>query len=287
MPGELQVTSAVMAAAPTAAMRIIDGLSVAYKQFGNIAEVNDNRLSHFIGHTAHESAGYTRMQENLYYTPERLMAVWPSRFNTYDKAKQYARNPEKLANYVYGGRMGNYSPGDGWKFRGRGPLQLTGKTNYGLLSDLTGYDLLAEPELAADPIKGFIIGWAYFDSRRLRVGSEVLTVHGWADRDNIEATTRAINGGLNGLEDRRNRITLAKSALSSKYPTLKLKDEGNLVILMQTRLVQHGFDIHVDGDFGPLTEKAVKKFQYTSGLIDDGIVGPNTWNALMGGVRAV
>lgn len=99
----------------------------------------------------HETAMLEQMQENLSYSAERLMAVWPSRFPTLSDAAPYARNPEALANKVYGGRMGNTEPGDGWLYRGRA-WGLTGKSNYALVGDLMGQDLLTLPHLIEGPI---------------------------------------------------------------------------------------------------------------------------------------
>lgn len=88
------------------------------------------RVAHFLAQVGVESGGLARVEENLSYSAERLMTVWPSRFKTLAAAQAYARNPEALANKVYGGRMGSTQPGDGWRYRGRGLKQLTGRNNY-------------------------------------------------------------------------------------------------------------------------------------------------------------
>jgi len=121
------------------------------------------------------------------------MVVWPARFPTYDKAQQFAGDPEKLANQVYGWRMGNDQPGDGWKFRGRGPIQLTGRANYERFAVAIDDDApVKTPQLVAEPIYGALSACWYFVTR--------VTPH--AD---IETATREINGGLHGLGDRRKR----------------------------------------------------------------------------------
>ena len=89
-----------------------------------------NRLQYFLAQLGHESNGLTHKEENLNYSAKRLTEIWPSRFPTLDSAKPFAFNPEKLANKVYGGRMGNTEPGDGYRYRGRGYIQLTGRETY-------------------------------------------------------------------------------------------------------------------------------------------------------------
>ncbi len=88
---------------------------------------NKLRVAHFMAQILHESGAFTILDENMNYTAKRMMQVWPSRFKTLASAQPFANNPEKLANKVYGGRMGNVDPGDGWKYHGRGLLQLTGR----------------------------------------------------------------------------------------------------------------------------------------------------------------
>jgi putative chitinase len=153
------------------------------------------RVAHFMAQVAHESAAFTRLEENLNYSAERLHAIWPKRFPTVDSAALYARNPVELANKVYGGRLGNDKPGDGWRFRGRGLIQLTGRANY----EAFGID--DEPEVAALPKNAALLALAYWKKKAL---------NDEADRDDIEAITRAINGGLIGLEDRKALLVKAK-----------------------------------------------------------------------------
>lgn len=160
-------------------------------------------IDDFLGQILHESAGLERLSENLDYSARRLCEVWPGRFPTLDAAKPYARNPEALANRVYGGRMGNNQPGDGWIFRGRGPIQLTGRDNYAFVGDLMGQDLVSLPELMEQP----------------RYALEA-TIHWWEDRipDSMlgdpERVTKRVNGGLIGLADRVHLAELARGALA-------------------------------------------------------------------------
>ena len=157
----------------------------------------------FLGQVIHESAGLTQFSENLNYSAERLCAVWPGRFPTLADARPYARSPEALANRVYGGRMGNTEPGDGWRYRGRGPIQLTGKNNYAFVGDLVGQDLVDLPELMEQP----------------RYALEA-TIAWWEDRipDSMlgdpEKVTMRVNGGLIGLADRELITNEARAALA-------------------------------------------------------------------------
>ena len=166
--------------------------------------INDSalRLAHFMAQVLHETAALTVEAENLNYSPERLMAVWPRRFPALAAAEPYAGNPEKLANLVYGGRMGNIDPGDGWKYIGRGLLQLTGRAAYKKYGDLLGIDLAGTPVLAVDP------QWA------LKVAGAVwqaLGCNAKADADDVTAVTKAINGGLTGFSDRQAWLVKTKA----------------------------------------------------------------------------
>lgn len=158
--------------------------------------INKNalRLSHFMAQVLHEVGGLTILIENMNYRAERIVQVWSSRFPTIASAEPFAHNPEKLANKVYGGRMGNNQSGDGFRFIGRGLIQLTGRESYKKFGDLLGIDLTANPDLA------FSAEWA------LKVAAEEWKEKGcnaFADEDDLRKVTRAINGGLIGLESRR------------------------------------------------------------------------------------
>lgn len=163
------------------------------------------RIAHFLAQSAHESASYTALVENLNYGAPGLLATWPSRFDA-DRAAAYARQPEKIANYVYADRMGNgpESSGDGWRYRGRGILQLTGRATYRAASEVLGTDLGAQPDLLSTPrLAALAAGW-YWQSRG---------INALCDRDDAIAVTEAVNGGRNGLEHRLELLDLAKTAL--------------------------------------------------------------------------
>ncbi len=148
------VTEAQLAAAAPrgdpAVLKAVAGPSAAI--FSKYGVTNRNRALGFLSTALEESGGFRLLTENLGYSAQRAHEVWPSRFPTVDAAKPYAWNPEALANFVYGGRrdLGNTQPGDGYRFRGRGLIQITGRANYALLASMTGLPLVDKPELAAD-----------------------------------------------------------------------------------------------------------------------------------------
>ncbi len=177
---------------------------------------NPSRLAALCGQTAHESGGYQSSIERLSYSAEKLMAVWPSRYKTLALAQEYARQPEKLANHTYAKRNGNGPPesGDGWRYRGRGWLMLTGRSNYRAVGKALGIDLVKEPDLARDSSIAWQIAVHFFNSRK-RAGKTVME---WADLGDTRMVTRIINGGYHGLADRETRTQRAFAVLELTWP---------------------------------------------------------------------
>jgi putative chitinase len=205
------------------------------------------------------------------------MAVWPNRFPDRASALPFLRDPERLAEHVYGGRMGNDRKGDGYRYRGRGWLQLTGRANYRRFGALVGLGLESDPDRAAEPIAAWRIASAFLATRR-RVGRSALE---WADADNAEMVTRIVNGGITGLDDRRLRTAAALAALRAGPVTLRRGDEGPEVLLLQQALARRGFPPGaLDGSFGPRTEAALTAFQRHAGLPADGQAGTAVRGAL-------
>lgn len=172
------------------------------------------RAAHFLAQIGHESAGLTRLEENLNYSAKRLLEVWPSRF-TDATAAACARNPERIANRVYAGRMGNgdEASGDGWRYRGRSPIQLTGRSNYAAMAELTGLSLVEHPELALSIEPAAIIAATWWQSNGL---------NRLADAGDVLAVSRRVNLGTtrtnripNGLQDRIKRTRTAAEALGA------------------------------------------------------------------------
>lgn len=163
------------------------------------------RQACFIGQCMHESGGFKFLRENLNYSAKALMATWPSRFPDADIAEKYARQPEMIANKVYGGRMGNTEDGDGAKFIGRGLIQLTGKDNYTAFGEAIGEDLVANPQLVEQPrYAALSAGW-FWNKRGLNA---------LADAMDIETLTKRINGGSIGIDDRKAKISMVLNAIS-------------------------------------------------------------------------
>jgi len=156
------------------------------------------QIAAFIAQTAHESGGYTRLTENLNYSAEALMRVWPRRFPTKKIADAFARQPELIANQVYSGRMGNgpVQSGDGWRYIGRGLKQLTGKDNYSRCSKALSVNLVEDPALLLKPM---------FAAQSAAWFWNVNNCGALADAGEFELLTQRINGGLIGLADRKAR----------------------------------------------------------------------------------
>jgi putative chitinase len=284
----MDLESAIRAAAPDAPIAAIEGLERARIALDRIrALAGANRAAHLIGQCAHESGGLVRLAESLFYTtPERLMAVWPSRFRSRASALPFLRNPRLLANTVYSDRNGNggLGSGDGYRFRGRGYLQLTGRANYAEFGALSGVDLISNPDRASEPATAWLIA-GHFLARRKRNGRTALE---WADAGSVEVVTRIVNGGVNGMEDRRELTACALAALQGAqfFITLQRGDSGPAVERLQSALARHGFAPGaIDGDFGPATERALRGFQGGAGLVMDGIAGSAVWAALSSAIR--
>ena len=156
------------------------------------------RLAHFLAQCGHESAGFKATQENLNYSAKGLMGIFKKYFPTEALAKQYERNPQKIASKVYGGRMGNgvEATGEGYKFRGRGYIQLTGKDNYTAFGKSIGEDIVSNPDVVSG--KYALLSAAWFWSNN---GLNKLADGGSADTV-VTTITKRVNGGTIGLPDR-------------------------------------------------------------------------------------
>jgi len=162
------------------------------------------RQACFIGQCQHESNNFRTLEENLHYSAAGLMRVWPSRFPSTDVADQYANNPEKIANKVYAGRMGNVEDSDGFAFRGRGLVQLTGREAYANCGSGLGVDLLSNPDMLFDPEYACLSAGWFWNKKSL---------NDLADTQDYETMTKRINGGIIGLDDRKAKIAKAISVL--------------------------------------------------------------------------
>ena len=243
-----------------------------------------NRIAGFFAQVGHESAGLKTLEENLFYRAETLDKIFPKYFkNAGRNAAEYAKQPEKIANIVYASRMGNgdTASGDGYKFRGRGAIQLTGRENYTNFGKTIG--LTAEQAIDYVQTKKGALESAcwYWKSRNLNAA---------CDASDIVKMTKLVNGGTIGLEDRRKHYNEALAILGGAVvaavnsqitdavtQTLRKGSKGDLVKKLQAAL-----GIGADGDFGQGTENALKKWQDRNGLTADGVAGPKTLAKLLG-----
>jgi putative chitinase len=272
----------ILAIMPNAASRIslwTDPLNAAMVECDATTPL---RQAYFLAITARETGELSRLDENLNYSAERMMQVWPSIGP--ELATRLAHNPEALANYIYadanrppGYRMGNTRPGDGWKYRGMGIPQLTGHDlieavlkKLGRPPGDTAY--LLTPEGAC---RGMAVYWR---DRGLNA---------YADADNAEGFHRAVNGGMIGFDAFMRYLAAAKKALQG--PIAAPPDAGSLLLpgahgervtALQARLNERHTPLLISGEFDRTTELAVRLFQAQNGLDPDGKVGPATRAAL-------
>jgi len=248
-------------------------------------EINTvNRIAGFMAQTSHESRDFTALVENLNYSEKALNSVFGRYFGTGKgkrNAKDYARNQEKIANYVYQdefrskrGALGNINAGDGWLFRGRGIKQLTGRNNYAAFGKSVG--------MSAEEASGYVATekgamesacW-FWKTNKLQK---------WADKGDNKGLTKAINGGTIGLADRNARWDNCLAVLGGKMPTKKASKASSGTRTLRKGMkgddvakMQKALGITADGDFGFGTQTSVKKWQKLNGLVADGIVGPAT-----------
>ena len=264
---------------------------------------NPKELANFMAQVTHESNGLNRLEESFRYTRNiqqiPVQSAWREGPEALDAARKEALQgkPEKLAELMYGGRNGNDEPGDGWKYHGRGYIQLTGKDNYAAAGKALDLDLVNHPELAADPKNASKIATWYWEERVPE-----------AARDDVKAATKAVNGKYNGLEDREQRFAdwqkrltpevmdrLASGQVGQTAPAygtpgadraLKEGMHGEDVRKLQADLARlgykdaHGRELHTDGKFGPGTQAALEAFQREHKLAADGIAGAKTRDAM-------
>lgn len=186
---------------PTASKAIVQGIADNAHLLDQAGINTPIRLRHFLARVCVETGGLRSLEENLSYTAQRLTEVWPKRFPTTAAATPFARNPQKLANNVYGGRLGNFKPDDGWTYRGSGLLQNTGRENFELVEDATGLPVVDQPELLRT-FPGALQAATIFWTKR--------NINALADKNDVTGVCKAVNGGTTGLADQK--TWLAKAA---------------------------------------------------------------------------
>jgi putative chitinase len=191
---------------PTVARTFLPHLIAAFERFGIDSP---RRMAAFIGQCSHESSAFTRLEENLYYTDPARIASMFSALRQVERARGYVRNPKALANVVYASRNGNgdEASGDGWTYRGRGLIGITGRTKYRNAEKLLGLPFEARPDLAAEPGGAALTAGQYWTDNGLNALS---------DRWQLDSITRGINGAaMAGRVDRADRCNRALEALLS------------------------------------------------------------------------
>lgn len=181
----------------------VDALNETFSRF-NLT--TNNQKAMFIGQCSHECGNFRLLEENLNYRAETLMKLWPKRFPSLEFAKQYEKNPKKIANSVYANRMGNRdeASGDGYRFRGRGALQCTGHSTYFHAGKALGVDFVMQPDLIATPkYAALTAGW-FWETHKLNPPSDAL---------DYTKVTKIINGGTIGLDDRIKHVQQALAVL--------------------------------------------------------------------------
>ena len=245
---------------PTAAPRIVAGIVDHQQSIAQGGIDTPLRLCHFIAQLAHESA-------------------------------HFAVTREFASGIAYEGRkdLGNTKVGDGKRYRGRGLIQTTGRANYREATKDIRKLIPGAPDFEADPVDLEEFPWALLAGisywRRRKINAD-------ADRDDVVAVTKKINGGTNGLEDRKRYLAKTKaiwmgeasapteSARARAAPILRAGDSGRAVRKLQKELIEAGFSVLVDGNFGEYTKSAVIAFQTRHGIPADGVVGQTTWGTL-------
>lgn len=245
----------------------------------------EKRLAAFIAQCGHESNSFIWVEENLNYSADALNKIFAKYFkNAGRDAKDYHRHPEKIANVVYANRMGNgdTDSGDGWKFRGRGLIQLTGKDNYARFAKSLSISINQAIKYITTK-EGAVEAACWFWKEN--------NLNDLADDADIIGLTKRINGGTHGITDRISRYEHACEvlgvAIEPIQPLVPIQPQSTVTVRRGDRnetvkLVQEAIGITADGIFGIGTEKAVKKWQSANGLTSDGIVGPKTLTKMIG-----
>jgi putative chitinase len=242
--------------------------------------VTEQRVAGFIAQCSHESLEFTILEENLNYSDKGLLATFPKYFR--DRSPEaYARKPEAIANVVYANRMGNGSEksGDGWKFRGRGVIQLTGHDNYSNFGKDVGMDVDKVIKYLGTKKGALHSACWYWNSRNLNAV---------ADSGDVVKMTKLINGGTIGLEDRKKHYEHALEILGVKgsaAPKAAAPKPAAAPTSAEPTMaeIQAKLGLTADGIKGPKTIAAIKEFQAANGLVADGVPGPKTLKALFGG----
>lgn len=273
--------------APRARDAYLEALARGGDLFRSHGVTTPLRMAHFLAQALHESAGFSVLRESMRYSEARLIEIFGvnrhSAAVTPAEASQLARREEAIAERVYGlgnprkaRELGNTRPGDGFRYRGNGILQTTGRSNHRRAGMTCGIDLEDEPELATDSrhaLKPALQQWSAGELNAL------------ADMNDIRSITLRINGGFNGLSDRERWLARVWPLVNRKGAApepWEAGEEDNQVKRLQKALNDLGAKprLEADGRYGPATRRAVRSFQRTAGVGVDGVAGPVTLAAI-------
>jgi putative chitinase len=204
---------------PRARLELAKAISSGWGTASSFGLVTPIRIHHFMAQIATETGGFVSIDENLSYSVERLKQVWPKRFTDHAVAVACARNPQALAEHVYGGRLGNDKPGDGYRYRGSGFIQLTGKANFRARTQGLGLqpDAVAAPDQIRQPKSGFDAALKYWNAVK---ANEI------ADRDDLLTLRTRVNGGLHGLADLKIWLARARRFYKAGAPSPNESDDA-------------------------------------------------------------
>jgi putative chitinase len=237
--------------------QIISGMADPFSTTLDQYDINTPlRIAHFLSQTAEESDGFCTTEE-------------------YASGKAYEGNRE----------LGNTTPGDGVRFKGRGLIQLTGRANYTVVGTKLNLDLVGQPQSVNDPYVYLLVSCVFWQKNN---------INKYADLDDVISVTQIVNGGQRGIDTRKAYLAKAKLLLAPVAAGKSLPPGGGMAVLyrgcagaavarLQSQLSVRGYPLALDGDFGPATELAVRHFQMQAGLTVDGVVGSQTWGRLSGG----
>jgi putative chitinase len=283
----INAIDAVKRMAPSARDNYLEAIRQGDPMFAQHGITTPLRMAHFLAQALHETGGFTVVRENMNYSQARLIEIFGVNHHsaavTATEAAQLAGHPEAIAERVYGlgnprkaRELANTQPGDGFRYRGNGILQTTGRGNHRRLGAACGVDFEGKPDLVTAPQHALKPALQEWTENKLNVA---------ADKNDIRTITRRINGGFIGLAEREawfNKAWALLKADAQPAEPWEASDEDDNVKWLQEALNDLGADpkLVVDGRYGPATRRAVKEFQAAVGINADGIAGPVTEAAI-------